>query len=524
MSKLFNLVKVNLPDYLGLFEIAKKKGLNNKLAVFTKTLLLCLLYLLIGYFIYKLASNVVGGFKAMNLTYLVIGEFFSIGSLFIFFFNIYKSDIYNVSEYEMLISMPIKKGTIILSKVIIIYINSLMLSCLFMIPTLITYSNYAIIDIGFILRFALGTIFMPLFPSIMAILITSIITSISSKFKYQKLIQTILLFLLTMGLTYLSFKVSNINNLDIFHMETSFNNFFNSMYPLNKYFLESLLNTNILSTIIFYGVSLISVVTVTTFLSLNYNKVINKIHNNQFSIYKKRIKAIKYSKYQALFLKEAKKFLSNPYYIINSIMSLFILLIFSIIINFIDISSLGIPISNNFLAQKLPLIFIFVILLSCTTSVSISLESKNYYILRSAPLKSQEIFFTKILFNQVLIIPITLISLVIFNLALPIAFSTNLVTVISILVFSLFIGTYGLFINLVFPLKNWKSESKVLNNSLSPFLTIYSGIIFGLIIILNKLDNFIAYILLVNLIIFIITLIIFLFMVKNDKKLLSKIL
>lgn len=110
--------------------------------------------------------------------------------------------------------------------------------------------------------------------------------------------------------------------------------------------------------------------------------------------------------------------------------------------------------------------------MTCTTSVSLSLEGKNLWILKSLPITKEEIYKGKMLFNLLLQIPTALIS----SALLAVRFRVTGMTLITLFVYPVaaaFAGTvWGLFINLKLPVYNWTNETTVVKQSAASFFAL----------------------------------------------------
>ena len=179
--------------------------------------------------------------------------------MFILAISVFKVDIFNEQDSDFLLSLPISKKTIVASKLINIYFFNLLLSILIMVPVYIAYLDI-INSSGMLTKMILSLFIIPIIPTTIAVFINSIITIISSRFKYKKLIQTILMLALITFSMYFAFNLNSNLELNIFDIENSFNNFFNNVYPLTKYFTNMIINNDLNSTIIFVGLSLVSII------------------------------------------------------------------------------------------------------------------------------------------------------------------------------------------------------------------------------------------------------------------------
>ena len=100
-----------------------------------------------------------------------------------------------------------------------------------------------------------------------------------------------------------------------------------------------------------------------------------------------------------------------------------------------------------------------------TTCTSISMEGKEWWIVKSLPIKAKTIFDSKILMNLTLIAPFYLIA----ELLLMLALKPNLLDMLWLwilpAIFILFTCVYGITINLMFPVFNWENEVTVVKQS-----------------------------------------------------------
>ena len=147
----------------------------------------------------------------------------------------------------------------------------------------------------------------------------------------------------------------------------------------------------------------------------------------------------------------------------------------------------GFGVEINQILEIIPKIFFGLIVgtacLSSITSSSISLEGKSFYILKSLPIKSSKILLAKVLTSNLIVIPIILISDIIFF----VSFKPELFDIISIILISIimptFVGILGLLINLKYPKMNATSDTEVVKQSMSSMIAVFGGMIIAAILI-----------------------------------------
>ena len=112
-----------------------------------------------------------------------------------------------------------------------------------------------------------------------------------------------------------------------------------------------------------------------------------------------------------------------------------------------------------------------------TTCVSVSLEGKQWWIMSSLPLSTENILSAKIIMNLILVLPFYLVSEVLLILALhpglPELVWLALIPAVSVI----FSSVFGLAVNLRFPVFTWESEVSVVKQSASSLVGGLGGVL-----------------------------------------------
>lgn len=522
MSNLLKLTKINL---LALFNIKK----NNKNSI-TKLFILLLGFLIFGYYIYDMTVQTIPGYITLNIPYIVIVQYFAITSSIILFTNIFKINgtLFHFRDYDLLMSLPIKKGIIILSKLVILYITNLLMVLIFMIPSYIVYVNNVSTNITFHILYFITLFIIPLVPIIISTIIGTIITSISSNFKRKNIINMIISVLLMFGIFYLSYGLENTSSIDIANIGKSMVNTFNQMYPLTNLYTDIITNNNIISLILFILIPIILFYTFILILNKFFNKINNKLSTvstkNKYKLTKSHANKPIFSLYK----KELKRYFSSSVYVLNTAIGPIMLTIavFALVITGTDkIDTLiGIEGLAKTFKELGPLVLGAFCVLTCTTSSSISLEGKNLWIIKSLPIEPIKIFISKIMVNLTILIPTIIINATILSIYLKINIASYLLMLLTPIAYSLLISQLGILINIYCPIFDWKNEIRVIKQSMATILSLFIGFIIALIPfnISNNLDSNL-YILIITFIIIILNLIIYILLntvcTKKFKKL-----
>lgn len=456
--KLFKLLKINLISYFNFYKVLNAKTISEKIKEILKLLFMLFIYCVIGIYIYFFARMTMNGYVSLKIEYVLLGEFFALSSIFALFATVFRVDgmLFNTKDYDQLVSLPIKKTTIIGSKMANLYISNLVFSFIIMIPTLLAYTKVVVISNIFYLLYFLSIFIIPLIPTILAVIIGTIVTTVSSRFKIKKVVYFFLMLALAFGSFYLSTTMDNATELQIANLGENIVNTFNKLYPLTKTYMNMLFNNDLTSVILFISIPILTYLLSTLIIGIFYTNIVSKINEKTFkkTFHIRKIK--QQSPTKALLKKEFKRYISSPNYILNSSIGLIIMVFASIALLFVSPEKismiLGIEGSAKLLESKGPLLMGIMLMLSCTTCSSISLEGKNIWIIKSLPVDSKKIFWGKMLLNILLIIISATIASISICYVLKLGIKGFVLFIITAIVYALFISVLGLVVNLHFPL------------------------------------------------------------------------
>lgn len=161
----------------------------------------------------------------------------------------------------------------------------------------------------------------------------------------------------------------------------------------------------------------------------------------------------------SLYRRDIRRYVSSRIYITNTAVGMLLLVVLSYMIAFtdgLDSSELGqlMPL----LMTSMPLFVSFFVALSCTTSVSLSMEGDTRWILGSSPLRPWDIFLSKVLVNFTIVIPLELLSVTILATGLGVSGMELILLVVVPTSYALFTPALGMVMNVRYPRYDWSSE------------------------------------------------------------------
>lgn len=389
-------------------------------------------------------------------------------------------------DHDLLLSLPLKTTNIYLSKLLGLVVVNLLYYLCFMVPAMLCYGFMAKMNVLFYLLMIIGLIFQPLGAIAIATLISLAFAKFSGNGRYRQVITNAFTVIFVIIIMVLSFSFSSLEQ------GTQATELFYAVYEQIKQTLPSLY-WYVSGCIINDGFKVFLSIAVNTLLLLLLvrfsNKLLFKLNQNYSEEYhdaKFRLKGIKTSStFVALFKKEFKGFFLNFNYFFNlgigSIMS--ILLLLYLLFKYYDelqILLATLPqamIETGFFCGCL--IIAFMNMIDCTSCVSVSLEGKSLWILKSLPIDAMEVFKAKILVNFIIVFVSSLIGLSFMIFIIPVHIMYVFFAMILFGLVAIFVGSFGLIVNLKFPKLIWDREIIVIKQSISSFIAVISLMFIG---------------------------------------------
>jgi len=382
------------------------------------------------------------------------------------------------SDTELLLSLPVKKSEIIISKALNKYLFDFFFVAVLFLPYVILYQVYTQFSIFVTIFGVLAVLFLPLLSVGVSYIMDFVITHLFNRFKSDKIFKSlfsVLIYIAIMAL--LMVKTFTYGSAQVASLEEYFMD-----RPISNLLLKFVLNQDLLSTISTFALTVIPFVLGMILFSISFGKSLSqyssKNSNLKFSSGK--------SCFKSLFKKEVSYYFSTPSYIVNTIIGPILILAFGVIISVVGLDKVGAMFgatstSRDTLVGILSLVFCSATSLTLISCCSISLEGKNFWILASTPVNEKVLFMSKILLNIVLVTPLIILSSIILTIALSLSFVDFCIICFIPVLLNFTISFSGLFINIWLPKFNWSDETQVVKQSLATLLTMVFGLILTVI-------------------------------------------
>ena len=386
-----------------------------------------------------------------------------------------KNRLYEAKDNELLLAMPIPPWMILCTRVLSLYLFTLLFTSVAFVPACVRYFIVAGISFGSAVCCFIITLVLPLGVLALACLLGWVIALLTARSTKKNLLTTVLLLAFLIGYSMLSSRLQTLlnyaaeNGVQIgAHIQTTLYPFWQMGLGATGNWLETLIFTAIFAT----AFALVYVLLNTTFLYIITER--------------KTGKRIKYREKQSktspiiwsLIKKETARYTTNPMILFNCGLGSILCLLFIVFIIFdpsivADISAA--PVSKLDVAMIATTIMLFIVSSTMITASCVSLEGDNLWLLRSMPISTETIFLAKAGFHVLYAALPAALTLSVFFAMVQMPFVHALLSVLTTLAASVLFAVMGLAINLKLPKLKWTSEVVVVKQSVAPLIAMFGG-------------------------------------------------
>lgn len=484
MSKAGSLFRVMLSEGMNPFRISGKK--QNGLKRIGIPVIVAI-WVMMAMAMYGL--SMMEPLAESNMEYVTLTVFALFSALFVLGEGLYKASglLFNCRDDDLVLSLPIKKSTVLLLRVVKFYLFEVLVNALFLAPVMIVYALKVGVSASFYVVAIVALFALPVLPVVLASLIGGLISYFSSKFRFKNLAQIVLTIAILMAALIAWFNFSDVMTAFV-QNAGSINDVISKFYYPAGQFINLVLDFNIWQFLIFIVTNMGLLIVMVILLGRVYFKINSRVKVVKLDG-KKRDYVVKSKNVTwALMKKEIGRFVNSPVFLINAGFGLVIYVVVCVVLSINMDTILGKVAEMGFEgltaeavlgfvpAVVFGLIFITSMLSSITSSM-ISLEGKSFNILKSLPVTTMRILLAKVFAAMLVMVPMIIIGdIVVFVRFRFDVWQTLMIIVASVLV-PMLAEVVGIIINLKFPKMDAKDDVEVVKQSLSSFVAVFVGMI-----------------------------------------------
>lgn len=473
------LIRLVLTQFPNVFDLSFAKiGKNKKNTSKAFKFIIPAAFLLLCLFSFSYSYGMGYGLKMAGRVDMLMELAALTASAAIFFTSIYKirGILFDFKDFDFVMSLPFKFTTVVISRLLLLYLINLPTVLIIMGPAGVAYCMLTGWDGISLLMNLGGALLLPFLPITGAAAVGTIIAFIAQGFRKSKVINIILIFAALIGFMAASFSLNSAGNRSA--LAAAAGNI-SSVYPPAVFYEKGIWEKDLVYLLLFLFVSVGSLI---LFL-LVFTKYFLRL--NTLLLKKAPSRGYKTGKikggtpFQALFMKELKRYFASVNYVLNTGFGPVLLTVISIAQLFLRPEQLegllGMEGSINYLKHFLPQFIAFCIATTCISASSLSLEGKNLWLIKSLPVTAKTIFNSKIALNLVMTIPFCILDGILLVIGLKLALSEVLALLILPVAISFYTSVAGIYFNLLLPKLDWNTEIAVIKQGIAVMVTMFTG-------------------------------------------------
>ncbi|MDD6610662.1 MAG: hypothetical protein PUE91_00395 [Clostridiales bacterium] len=408
-------------------------------------------------------------FAIMGLIALFMGVFGSV-------FNTYAS-LYQAKDNDLLLSMPIPSGTILMVRLAGVYVMGLMYELIVMIPTVMAWFFAADVQ----LAAGICTLLIPLVLSVLVLVFSAvlgwIVALISSRLKHKNIMVVILSLIFIAAYYYCYGHAYQILQHILANPQAAGERARSMLYPL--YHMGLAAEGHMLSMLIFTAMVGVLFGIVYVVLSRSFLKIATT--NRGTARVKDKAHPMKaHTVSQALLFKEYRRFVGSANYMLNCGLGIVVMLVSAGALLW-KAEQIREMMSAMFLGytELLPLVAAGAICLLAAmndiTAPSVSLEGRNLWLIQVLPVSGKQVLMAKLQLHLLLtLVPAAVLTAAVEWVLQP-GWAFAIAIPVVVVLYVLVMAAFGLFVNLHMPNLHWTSEIIPIKQSMGVMISLFGG-------------------------------------------------
>lgn len=488
------LIKNRLTAQLGINVFRYEKDRHKRRMKIAITIIIAICLLVFAVY----CGSAAYGYAYIGMTKLIPGIAIVISSMITLFFTIFKAngDLFAFQDYEKLLSLPIPVRTVIFSRLTNMYIWNTFIAILVMMPMGVVYVLFAQPGILVPLYWIVGILLACLIPTIIASFFGALITAIASKFRYASAVSSILGigFVVVLMIVSMSFstgssglgslvdpKTNEIDVAAISALVPQLSDFINHLYPPAKLFSEAIVDGNGVSLLLLIGVSVVLYGVFARLLALKYREINSALTSHVSRADYKLETLHQGSMRTALYKKTIMRILKSPICATNLLIGCVLAILLSGAMLAVGpdqvMKGLEVSVPANLIQNAAAYALAAIVSMTNTSAVSLALEGKNIWLIKSLPVPPKTLYESYLLTNLSFTLPTSFLCAFLFSLALKTSLAGTIIMFLLPLSFSVFSAVMGIYIGNRMAYYDWQEEAHLVKQSLMSVTGMLGGIV-----------------------------------------------
>lgn len=407
-----------------------------------------------------------------------------ISGILMLFFTFFKagSVLFSVKGYEMLVSLPVSRAAVIISRFLSMYVTNLLLGLLIMIPGMVVCGCFIRPGAWFFVTGLLGTLFLPMLPLTVASIFGAAITAVSTRFRHKSIGETALMVLVVIATLAVSMTVPEqtvqMESAMIKDLAEILTEQLGSFYPPALWFQKALWGDFGAFALLLFVPTAIFAVFIAVLQKHFYTicaALCAVTAKNNYKMQELKTSGI----VTALWKKELKRYFASSVYVTNTVVGHVMLVFAAAALLVIGPQKLEQMMAVSGVTLQLqsciPYIMSCMMCMMPITAASISMEGNTFWQIQTLPVQSRDVYNSKILVNLTIAAPFYLVTEVLLCIAQKPTLTELLWMLVIPACYLVFVSVIGITINLVFPVFDWENEVRVVKQGAAMSIAMLVG-------------------------------------------------
>lgn len=390
-----------------------------------------------------------------------------------------KSKLYEAKDNELLLSMPIPAWAVLLTRMLGLYLFTLLFEALVFVPAAINYFLVAGFSFPVLLCCILIQLVMPLGALAICCLLGFALAWLAARLPFKNLFTVLGFFVFMVGFSFVYSKVNEYLGYVVANGEAVGKVMQTWLYPFSQLGLAA--EGNALSllvfTLIFGGLFAL----VYVLISATYVRIATTKRGEYRAKYKEKTQR-SVSPQVALLKREALHFIKSPAYLLNTSMGTMMMLIVGVMVlaygDLFGISAdvvAASPALTEAIGLLVAVITCFMASSNTIAACSVSLEGENIWLAQSLPVEEWSLLKAKLYLHCLMTAIPALLCGVAMGAVVELRWPYLLGVVLTAIVCPAFFAAMDLAINLKFPNLHWTNETAAVKQGMSMMFAMFGG-------------------------------------------------
>ena len=492
LNQVLTLSKIQLKSLFGINEVRYTKDKKKK----QNFALLSVAYVLVILMGMGYVGGLAYGYHYLGLGNIVPMYLYTLLSILMLVLSFFKagSVLFSMKSYDIMVSLPVTKSAILISRFVTMYVTNLLFALIVMLPGLGIHIWFSKPGISFYLISLIAVLFAPLLPLTISSVLGALIKGISSRMKKKSMAETIITITFAIVIMVGTFSISNsVSNPDTLDLEAlkemidTLTTALGTLFPPALWY-HLALQGSFLHLLLLLGAPALIFVIFVWALSKKFLEICTGLNatyaKNDYKVEELKAEHI----LLALFKKERKLYFSSSLYVTNSGIGYIIAVLLASAIGFGGVEALlnvftetgeiaDIAMLLPLINKLLPFVVSMPLCMMSASACAISMEGKCFWQLQVLPIRAKDVYLAKLLWNLAVAAPFYVISIVLVLIGAKPSLADALHYILLPLVLLVFCIVFGLAANLWFPNFTWENEVQVVKQGASVLVAMLGGMI-----------------------------------------------